>query len=40
MGQDAESFYRIRNKEQGREKEKISDWLGPQSLGQEGPEWA
>lgn len=35
--------YRIKNKEKGREKQKISTWLWPQSqtcLGREGPELA
>lgn len=28
---DRRSFYRIKSKEQGREKDKISDYLGPES---------
>lgn len=39
MGCKAGSFYRIKDEEQGREKYKISDWLGQQShacLGKEG----
>lgn len=31
MGQKARSFYRMKNKEQGIEKQKISDWPGPHS---------
>lgn len=41
MKQKAENFYKIKNKEQKTEKQKISDWLEPHSqscLGWEGPE--
>lgn len=31
MGCKARSFYRLQNKEQGGDKQKISLWLGPQS---------
>lgn len=31
MGQKAGSFYRIKNKEQGKEKLNMSNWLEPQS---------
>lgn len=31
MGQRAGSFYQMKNKEKGRHKQKISDWLGPHS---------
>lgn len=29
MGQKGRSFCRMKNKEQGREKQKVSDWLRP-----------
>ena len=29
MGWKAEGFYRVKNKEQGTEKLKVSEWLGP-----------
>lgn len=31
MGQKARTFYRLKNKEQGKDKYKVSDWLGPKS---------
>lgn len=31
MGQEAGSFYRLENKEQGKDKWELCDWPGPQS---------